>query len=163
LACAHYRRRTPLPIRRELPGPTGEFNVLQYRARGEVLCLQEPALANELLVQLAAALATGNRILLVEGPDARAATAELPWQIRASLRWTRDWPSESFDAVLFCGADDAATRVRRLLAQRSGARIAVLRAVDRAYCLDRLVTEQVVSTNTAAAGGNASLMSLPPA
>jgi RHH-type proline utilization regulon transcriptional repressor/proline dehydrogenase/delta 1-pyrroline-5-carboxylate dehydrogenase len=159
--CERYASRSPLRIRRELPGPTGETNVLHYRGRGVVLCLQDRAPTGTLLAQLAAVFATGNRALLVEGADARAATALLPAPLRGRLRWTSGWHAESFEAVLFSGAEGAAQQVRRALAQRAGARTPLLRAVDGAYVLERLVAEQVIAINTAAAGGNASLMSLP--
>jgi RHH-type proline utilization regulon transcriptional repressor/proline dehydrogenase/delta 1-pyrroline-5-carboxylate dehydrogenase len=162
-ACERYLRYTPLRWRRQLPGPTGESNELHYRGRGTVLCLQEPVQAGALLAQLAAVLASGNRALLLEGPEARAVSSQLPAPLREGLHWTGDWRAESFEAVLFCGPDEAARHTRRRLAQREGARIAFVRAMDGAYALERLVAEQVVSTNTAAAGGNASLMSLQPA
>lgn len=160
--CERYAAATALNQRLDMPGPTGESNELRYRGRGQVLCLQEPAHAGALLAQLAAAYATGNRAVLVDGPVARAATEQLPPALRQQLRWIHDWSAESFDAVLFAGGDEPAQRVRGLLARRGGARIAVLRELDGAYSLDRLLAEQVITTNTAAAGGNASLMSLQP-
>ena len=60
---------------------------------------------------------------------------------------------------------DSATAMaaRQILAQRDGPRIALVWAQGLGYGLDRLVAEQALTVNTAAAGGNASLMSLQPA
>ncbi|HYA66144.1 MAG TPA: trifunctional transcriptional regulator/proline dehydrogenase/L-glutamate gamma-semialdehyde dehydrogenase, partial [Burkholderiaceae bacterium] len=150
--------------RLDLPGPTGESNILQYRARGRVLCLgADPAVdLPTLLNQLAAALATGNRALLQEQSAVRAALDALPPSLQAWLDWTADWQAEAFDVALLDAGEEPAHTVRRALAQRSGPRVALLRPLAGRYALDRLVAEQVVTTNTAAAGGNATLMSLQP-
>jgi RHH-type proline utilization regulon transcriptional repressor/proline dehydrogenase/delta 1-pyrroline-5-carboxylate dehydrogenase len=113
-----------------------------------------------LYAQLAAVCATGNRAVLADSAGARTALDRLPPHLAARLHWTRNWPDESFDVVLFGGGGAAAQDLRRRLAQRPGARIAVLRPVDGAYPLERLVAEQVIATNTAAAGGNANLLLL---
>ena len=65
-------------------------------------------------------------------------------------------------AVLFDGAIPQLLALLRELAERPGPIIPVIikRAVDGDDELDRLVREVCVSTNTAAAGGNASLMSI---
>jgi len=158
--CQDYAAATPLRWRCELPGPTGESNVLRYRGRGVALCLQQGVDPEVLLAQLAAVFATGNRPLLLDTPQARASTAGLPLMLRAAMGWTAYWTAASFAVALFDGADDAARELRRSLARRDGARIPLQRAVARRYDLEPLVAEQVVATNTAAAGGNATLMSL---
>jgi RHH-type proline utilization regulon transcriptional repressor/proline dehydrogenase/delta 1-pyrroline-5-carboxylate dehydrogenase len=169
--CAHYAADTPIGCRLVLPGPTGESNVLRYRARGRVLCLgaadvavlagtgtgdlapsADPAAlagsdeAPDLLFQLAAVAATGNRALCVEGEANRQLVAALPPELRALVDWTADWIA-----------------VRGVLAARAGARISLLRPSGGRYELYRMVAEQVLTINTAAAGGNATLMSLQPA
>jgi RHH-type proline utilization regulon transcriptional repressor/proline dehydrogenase/delta 1-pyrroline-5-carboxylate dehydrogenase len=161
--CEALAALTPLRHERELAGPTGERNLLRYRGRGTVLCLQEPAAPEVMLAQLAAVLASGNTALLVEHEGLRAAAAGLPAAVRAALRWTGDWPAEDFAALLYEGPAPAAAQLRRRLAARPGARVPLLHGLDGAALLERLVAEQVVATNTAAAGGNASLMSLQPA
>ena len=68
------------------------------------------------------------------------------------------------DAALLHG--DAATTLhwQAQLAQRPGAIVTLtaLRPGDAAVPLARLVSERSICTNTAAAGGNASLMTLRP-
>ena len=63
----------------------------------------------------------------------------------------------AFDAVLFDGDDDALLALARELAERDGP---IVTRVSRPYRLDGLVRERSISTNTAAAGGNASLMAI---
>jgi RHH-type proline utilization regulon transcriptional repressor/proline dehydrogenase/delta 1-pyrroline-5-carboxylate dehydrogenase len=118
--------------------------------------------------------ATGNRALLVDSPAALAALARLPVAVHRRVDWAAARPgaaqtaetvldiAEPFDMVLLAGDAPDAHALRRGLAGRSGARVPVLRVQDGRYALDRMVTEQVVTVNTAAAGGNASLMSLKP-
>jgi RHH-type proline utilization regulon transcriptional repressor/proline dehydrogenase/delta 1-pyrroline-5-carboxylate dehydrogenase len=130
-----------------------------------VLCLNADHNVDQrtLLFQLAAVVASANRAVLPEDPVLRAALDALPPSVQACVDWTEDWHQQAFDVVLLAGGDAESARVvRRELAQRSGARVALLRPVAGRYALDRLVAEQVVTTNTAAAGGNATLMSLQP-
>ncbi len=163
--CRAYIIETPIGCRFDLPGPTGESNILQYRPRGRVLCLGADAKIDlpSLLSQLAAVVASANRALLPEDSALQAALSVLPQSVRACIDWTPEWRKQAFDVALLAGGDEQFARaLRRELAQRPGARVALLRSVQGRYALDRLVAEQVVTTNTAAAGGNATLMSLQP-
>jgi RHH-type transcriptional regulator, proline utilization regulon repressor / proline dehydrogenase / delta 1-pyrroline-5-carboxylate dehydrogenase len=163
--CDEVARETPLGWEFALAGPTGESNTLRYRARGRVLCLCEDAGAADqnLWMQVASALATGNLALLVDNAPGRRILAALPESARAWLAWCTDWHAAQFEAMMFHGAEDLCRGLRRELAAREGARIPLVRAEGGRYRLERLVSEQVVTVNTAAAGGNASLMTLAPA
>jgi RHH-type proline utilization regulon transcriptional repressor/proline dehydrogenase/delta 1-pyrroline-5-carboxylate dehydrogenase len=72
----------------------------------------------------------------------------------------------AFDAVLFEGDSDALQAFGQRIAARPGPIIGVqgLRsdavAGGQAYGIDRLLAERSVSINTAAAGGNAKLMTI---
>jgi RHH-type proline utilization regulon transcriptional repressor/proline dehydrogenase/delta 1-pyrroline-5-carboxylate dehydrogenase len=154
--CNRYREATPIGCRHELAGPTGESNVLDYRPRGRVLCVSGDAAACRL--QLAAALATSNRALLEESAWARAMATELPAPVVARIDWTQRWESAAFELALVDRASDALA-LRRQLAQRDGARVRVLHASPE-YGLQWMVAERVISINTTAAGGNASLLTL---
>jgi len=163
--CRAYALETPIGYRFDLPGPTGESNILQYRPRGRVLCLGADGSADSrsVLGQLAAVFATANRALLPDEAPLRALLETLPHSLRAWIDWSAQWGAESFDVALLEAAEESARAVRHALAQRGGARVALLRPHAGRYALERLVAEQVVTTNTAAAGGNATLMSLQPA
>jgi RHH-type proline utilization regulon transcriptional repressor/proline dehydrogenase/delta 1-pyrroline-5-carboxylate dehydrogenase len=74
-----------------------------------------------------------------------------------------DWHViDNLKAVLFEGEADALIAINRDVAQRDGPILPVLSATSAAddYDLNRLLEEVSISTNTAAAGGNASLMSI---
>jgi RHH-type transcriptional regulator, proline utilization regulon repressor / proline dehydrogenase / delta 1-pyrroline-5-carboxylate dehydrogenase len=66
-------------------------------------------------------------------------------------------------ALALCALPAQAAQLRRLLAARDGARTRVVTPIHGEYPLIWLVVERVVTVNTAAAGGNASLMTLEPA
>jgi RHH-type proline utilization regulon transcriptional repressor/proline dehydrogenase/delta 1-pyrroline-5-carboxylate dehydrogenase len=71
-------------------------------------------------------------------------------------------PTQDIDAALL-HADEASTLDwQTLLARRPGpiVTLTAVRPGDTAVPLQRLVSERSISTNTAAAGGNASLMTL---
>ncbi len=148
--CAAYAKATPLGVTLELPGPVGERNVYQTEPRGVVRCVAPDRQA--LLPQISAALATGNTALVPAGllPD-------LPPEL-ADVVTSR--PGKPFDAVLFAGPPAALRALNEELAAREAPIVAVTTVRDGCYRLDNLVRERVVSTNTAAAGGNASLMTI---
>jgi RHH-type transcriptional regulator, proline utilization regulon repressor / proline dehydrogenase / delta 1-pyrroline-5-carboxylate dehydrogenase len=154
--CRRYQETTPIGCRHELPGPTGESNVLDYRPRGRILCAGSGPDAS--LLQIAAVVATANRAVLPDAASARALGQTLPAALAARIDWVERWQDAEFELAL---ADNAATHdaLRRQLSQRDGARIRVLLGGPQ-YGLQWMVAERVVSTNTAAAGGNASLLTL---
>jgi RHH-type transcriptional regulator, proline utilization regulon repressor / proline dehydrogenase / delta 1-pyrroline-5-carboxylate dehydrogenase len=125
-----------------------------------VLCLA--ASDNDRLVQLAAVLAARSRA--VWPASAQALRDKLPPDVQAEIAIARDWaaPGVSFDAVLLHGSVDELTDIQRTLSGREGPIVSVERLDpdDTAIPLERLVIERALSINTAAAGGNASLMTL---
>ncbi len=158
-ACARLAQQAPLARAVELPGPTGESNHLRFIARGRVLCVADDA--SELLRQAAAALVGGNRVVLC-APGAEAVLAQLPPEIGPLAQAAHGAADAAADLVL-CGPQQAPT-LRRLMAERDGPRVRVVTpADDGSYPVSALVAEQTVTVNTAAAGGNASLMTLAPA
>ncbi|MEJ7932468.1 trifunctional transcriptional regulator/proline dehydrogenase/L-glutamate gamma-semialdehyde dehydrogenase [Ramlibacter sp. AN1015] len=143
-----------------LPGPTGERNEYRLLPRRAVLCLAEDA--DDLLVQFAAVLAVGSQA--VWPASATALRERLPPVLRERVRLAQDWaaPGVAFDAVLLHGTPAALRAVAARLAMRPGPVIHVERLDPGATAvpLERLVIERSLSVNTAAAGGNASLMAL---
>ena len=131
--------------------------MLDYRPRGRVLC--RAADRSACLLQIAAVMATANQALLEDSPWARALAGELPREVRARIGWVGRWQQADFElALLDAGCTDGPL-VRQQLAQRDGPRIRVLQAGPH-YGLQWMVAERTVSTNTTAAGGNASLLTL---
>jgi RHH-type proline utilization regulon transcriptional repressor/proline dehydrogenase/delta 1-pyrroline-5-carboxylate dehydrogenase len=154
---------SPLALRLDLPGPAGEENTLSFAPRGSALCLAGTLEAG--LLQLGAALATGNRALFEEASPLRALAGRLPEAVRGQIEFTADRCAARFDVVLHDGSEADAVELRRELARREGPIVALLRPQpqpQRAWDPMRLVCERSLSVNTAAAGGNASLMTLEP-
>jgi len=156
--CEDYARRTPLAFSILLPGPTGESNTLRFAPRGVVVCIAVDE--DALLEQMAAALATGNQIIVADNPPLHALLDKLPLQVRERLRVERNWIHAPISAVLYSGSEDEAYRLRNELAEREGALVAFITASGTDLPLYRLTAERVVSVNTTAAGGNPGLMAL---
>jgi RHH-type proline utilization regulon transcriptional repressor/proline dehydrogenase/delta 1-pyrroline-5-carboxylate dehydrogenase len=148
--------RAPLPRATALPGPTGEANTLEFHPRGVVACIADETEA--LLAQTRAARAAGNTPLWLRTPLTLAARDRLGGE-RVELADVLD--PAAVDAVLLDAAPTRARRVRALLAEAQGRIVPVILAeADGSYDPARLVVERTVTVNTAAAGGNAALLSL---
>ncbi|MBC7858992.1 MAG: bifunctional proline dehydrogenase/L-glutamate gamma-semialdehyde dehydrogenase PutA [Burkholderiaceae bacterium] len=149
-----YEHSTLLGNIFDLPGPTGERNTFNFAARGTALCVAQTM--GVLLNQLAGALATGNRALVLSVvlphglPDEVKARIELADNIQAC----RDFQVAMIESEL-------APEIKNLLAAREGALVATLGTTEEGLIpLWRLLAERAVCVNTMAAGGNASLMTL---
>jgi RHH-type proline utilization regulon transcriptional repressor/proline dehydrogenase/delta 1-pyrroline-5-carboxylate dehydrogenase len=145
---------------RELRGPTGERNVYTLLPRDAVLCLAGDDA--DRLVQLAAVLSVGSQALW---PTAAAAQRDqLPREVAERIVPVPDWMSAkvAFDAVLLHGDEAALRDINAKLARRDGPIVGVQRLApgDTDIALERLLIERALSVNTAAAGGNASLMTI---
>lgn len=145
-----------------LPGPTGERNTYTLLPRDTVLCLA-PNEA-DLATQLAAVLAVGAGVLWQDVEPARTLYARLPKAVQSRVRLVADWTAAdvAFDAVLHHGDSDQLRAVCEQVAQRPGPIVGVqgLGHGDTGIALERLLMERSLSVNTAAAGGNASLMTI---
>jgi RHH-type proline utilization regulon transcriptional repressor/proline dehydrogenase/delta 1-pyrroline-5-carboxylate dehydrogenase len=153
-----YVRTTPLATGIVLPGPTGERNTLRYVERGTVACIADTQ--DALLNQVAAALATGNRVVVV-ARDTALVPADLPSAVQDRIQVAGDLSAlnEGFQIALV--ESSLAASVRVPLAERQGAIVSVIdTTADSPIPLWRLIAERALSVNTTAAGGNASLMTL---
>ncbi|WCM91573.1 trifunctional transcriptional regulator/proline dehydrogenase/L-glutamate gamma-semialdehyde dehydrogenase [Acidovorax sp. NCPPB 2350] len=159
-ACERFAQASPAGWTATLPGPTGERNQYRVQPREHVLCLA--GTDADRLVQLAAVLAVGGRALWPA--TASAQRGALPGAVQERIVLVADWqaPGVPLDAVLHHGDAQALLGVCRALAARPGPIVGVSGHApgDAAVALERLVAERAVSINTAAAGGNASLMAL---
>ncbi len=167
LLAAHCDRavaESPLGRWHGLAGPTGEANLYAVLPREAVLCLADPGPAGDAdrLLQLAAVLAAGSHA--VWPAEAAALRERLPADVRERITLTGDWCNAhtAFDAVLHHGDAPSRQAVAAALAARPGPIVGLtgLAAGDTRIPLERLVIERSLSINTAAAGGNASLMTL---
>jgi RHH-type proline utilization regulon transcriptional repressor/proline dehydrogenase/delta 1-pyrroline-5-carboxylate dehydrogenase len=150
------RAETPLCLRLSLPGPTGEDNTLRFAPRGTLGCAAETLPA--LVEQLVAAWATGNRVLVRDDELGRRLVRTIA---HPDIAFVPDLAAADIDALLFAGPEPEADALRRRLAARDGPIVPlILERPGGGWPLERLVIEKAVSINTAAAGGNATLMSL---
>jgi RHH-type proline utilization regulon transcriptional repressor/proline dehydrogenase/delta 1-pyrroline-5-carboxylate dehydrogenase len=151
----NYSRTTPVGSLIALPGPTGERNTLAYVPRGNIACFASHA--EVLLNQVAAALATGNRALVVEG----SLPAELPADVKAVIQTVAAADLVKADFQIALVESSSGAKLRTELAARDGAIVSVIDTTEEGDIpLWRLVAERALCVNTTAAGGNASLMTL---
>jgi len=158
-ACRRLAAQARCNVDVVLPGPTGERNTYRVVARSSLLCLGRD---RDLLLQLAAVLAVGAHAIW----PARAAAllARLPGSVRACIALAGDeaLPASPFELVLLHGTVDELAAVQRRLAERDGPIVPVVRLApgETEIPLERLVVERALTVNTAAAGGNASLLAI---
>ena len=164
--CAMYAERSRLGLRLDLPGPVGEANTYSLRPKGPVLCV--PATEFGLLVQVGAALATGNAARVFAPSASLAGFADaLPAELRPSVAIIGSRTASGCVAALFEGGSESLRGLVHEIAELHGPIRPVfavmpdpLRVGTENYPLEFLLEERSISTNTAAAGGNASLMAI---
>ncbi|GAA3066910.1 trifunctional transcriptional regulator/proline dehydrogenase/L-glutamate gamma-semialdehyde dehydrogenase [Rhizobium viscosum] len=153
-------------LQKELVGPVGERNLYALHPRGRVLLV--PSSERGLYRQIAAALATGNQLVTDEASGLRQTLKDLPASVAHRIAWTSDWNKDGpFASALVEGDAERIMKVNQLIAALDGPLVLVQSATTaeiendiEAYCLNWLVEEVSTSINTAAAGGNASLMTI---
>jgi RHH-type proline utilization regulon transcriptional repressor/proline dehydrogenase/delta 1-pyrroline-5-carboxylate dehydrogenase len=155
-----------LGLEKELAGPVGERNLYALHPRGRILLA--PATATGLFRQLAAALATGNQIVIDRASNLESALTALPASVLARVSWSSNWESDGpFSGALVEGDVERTGSINKRIAALKGPLVLVQSATTdelakdhEAYCLNWLLEEVSISINTAAAGGNASLMTI---
>ena len=161
-----YLQRSRAGESLELPGPVGERNVYVLKPRGRVLVLATDQ--NALLMQVGAVLATGNVAIVEKNNPAAKILAGLPAAVAARVYTVPHWQdASSISAILFAGDRETLRALNQAAARRDGPIILVqglsaagLADASEDYTLEQLLEEVCVSTNTAAAGGNANLMTI---
>ncbi|MGL4242354.1 MAG: trifunctional transcriptional regulator/proline dehydrogenase/L-glutamate gamma-semialdehyde dehydrogenase [Beijerinckiaceae bacterium] len=164
-----YMHRSANGLARELPGPVGERNVYMLKPRGRVAALA--ADDGQLLAQIGAILATGNSAIVERSSASASVLGGAPAALAGALTIVdrlEDAQSAShpIGGILTDASGDELRALCRRAAGWEGPIVQVqavtaksMRAGDD-FALHRLLEEMVVTTNTAAAGGNASLMSI---
>ncbi len=169
-ACQAYLKASVLGRNYLLPGPTGETNRYRLLARGSIGIWPQTTLG--LMHQLASVLASGNDCWL-ESPAAGSTIAQalalLPERVRCRVKQCSAQQlraQQHLSAALFEGDADALQTLAAGLADANQniVRIESLTSAQltagASYDLTALMHEQSISTNTAAAGGNAQLMTM---
>ncbi|ALH96159.1 transcriptional regulator [Acinetobacter equi] len=145
----------------ELQGPTGESNQYLVVARKKVLSLA----TNELdqIHQLLAIFAVGSQpVILANNAFVLKNLQTMPAKVAQSFVMIHDLEQDDFDAVIHHGHQQELQELQLTIAERNGAIVGIthLESSETYIPLERLVIERAISINTAAAGGNASLMTM---
>ncbi|WNK45752.1 trifunctional transcriptional regulator/proline dehydrogenase/L-glutamate gamma-semialdehyde dehydrogenase [Pantoea agglomerans] len=158
--CQHYGDLAQAGLVRLLPGPTGERNTFSLLPRDQVLCLADNE--QDALIQLAAVTSVGSKALWQDDELHRTLLASLPDAVKARITLPRDPLAAEFDAVIYHGDADQLRTLCEQIAAREGAIVSVqgFARGETNLLLERLLIERSLSVNTAAAGGNASLMTI---
>ena len=148
-----------------LRGPVGERNAYALRPRGRVVAIASTETG--LLLQLGAIIGSGNRALVVAPDRSWPILRDIPDALGTLVDRTATLGDVSdVNAVLYEGDAAGLMAVNRLVAARPGAILPVQGRTPEAlaggdcYAAIGLVEEVSTTINTAAAGGNASLMSV---
>ncbi|MFP5512542.1 MAG: trifunctional transcriptional regulator/proline dehydrogenase/L-glutamate gamma-semialdehyde dehydrogenase [Alphaproteobacteria bacterium] len=145
----------------ELAGPVGESNVYSLIPRGRILLL--PQTEDGLYRLLGAALATGNEVVVDGDAAATAGLKSLPAELAARVRVSANWLS--FGPLAGALVEGDAARLlaaNRRIAELPGPIVLTqgVPAGGEGVEIAWLMNERSLSTNTTAAGGNASLVAL---
>ena len=159
--CKRYEELAQGGTVRLLPGPTGERNTYMLVPRQQVLCIADNE--QDALVQLAAVTATGTRALWQDDELHRNLHQQLPEAVKQRITLAVN-PLEQgeYDAAIYHGDADQLRTLCEAIASRDGAIVSVqgFARGETNLLLERLLHERSLSVNTAAAGGNASLMTI---
>lgn len=157
----------------ELPGPTGESNILYLEPRGTLVCFADREVSfHYWLMSLVTALATGNTVVTVVSDlfyEEAISLMEMfnksgaPKGVLQVARLKHLQPMLAHDALAGVIIESNCSRrayVAHMLAQRNGCILPSITAEYNDNLIQRLVTEKTVSIDTTASGGNTSLMTL---
>ena len=160
--CQKYGELSQSGAQRVLPGPTGERNTWTLLPRERVLCVADNE--QDALIQLAAVTSAGSRALWLDDALHRELAKQLPGAVQKVIDFAKpeQLMSQPFDAVIYHGDSDQLRTLCEQVAAREGAIVSVqgFERGETNLLLERLWLERSLSVNTAAAGGNASLMTI---
>jgi RHH-type proline utilization regulon transcriptional repressor/proline dehydrogenase/delta 1-pyrroline-5-carboxylate dehydrogenase len=160
--CQQFAELAQAGTQRLLPGPTGERNTWTLLPRERVLCIADNE--QDALVQVAAVASVGSSILWQDDAFHRELAKRLPAALSGRIQFAKadNLTVQPFDAVIFHGDSDQLRALCEAVAAREGAIVSVqgFARGESNILLERLYIERSLSVNTAAAGGNASLMTI---
>lgn len=157
----------------ELPGPTGESNVIYLENRGNIICFADEKVSFHFWVMsVVTALATGNTVVSVVSDlfydealafrDKFISTgADVGILQVAKLNHLESMLTHpALSGVVVDSSCDRKHYISEKLAQRNGAILPVISSEYYDNLIQRLLTEKTISIDTTASGGNTSLMTL---
>lgn len=144
----------------ELQGPTGESNQYIILPRHRVLSIADTE--QDQLHQLLAIFSVGSQAAVMPNSPLLAKHKQtLPKDVLDAITTIKNITTDDFDAVLHHGNREEIFSLQQEIASRSGAIVGITHVEpNESIPLERLVIERAISVNTAAAGGNASLMTM---
>ncbi|WGE47863.1 bifunctional proline dehydrogenase/L-glutamate gamma-semialdehyde dehydrogenase PutA [Actinobacillus equuli] len=148
----NLRKKSPLAKVFKMQGITGENNYLRFEAR-PMIAVSNGSLLEQIKAMIAIAVC-GSKAVVKEGSP----LAEYAHQFAEYLMITDDFNNLSALSVMIV-LEPLSTQERQHYAERNGAILTYVESLELALSLLPLVHEKSVSINTAAAGGNATLMS----
>ncbi|MBI5926501.1 MAG: trifunctional transcriptional regulator/proline dehydrogenase/L-glutamate gamma-semialdehyde dehydrogenase [Aquabacterium sp.] len=163
LHAQHLLQTSPLGLDMNLPGPTGERNRYRLLTKRAVLCLASAH--SDLLYQFATVLAAGTQAVWLDHPSLAPLLMQLPDELRERIHLVSDMADAPWQAVLMHAESVDVIEMAEYLSEKPGP-ILPLQTLPPGwrqmggFSVWRLLSEQCISVNTAAAGGNASLMNL---
>ena len=138
----------------KLPGPAGEDNTYRLEPRGLIAAVA----ANEAPFNRTDFRHPGHRQW---GAGWRRGHPQLPPELASQVTVADDWLAvPELRGVLFDGDRASLLALNAKVADRPGAILMVQARGETGYRSEWLMEERSISTNTAAAGGNASLMAM---
>lgn len=157
----------------QLPGPTGESNIIYLENRGNIICFADDNVSFHFWVMsVVTALATGNTVISVVSDlfydealafrDKFISTgADVGILQVAQLNHLESMLAHpALSGVVVDSSCDRKHYISEKLAQRSGAILPVITSEYYDNLIQRLLTEKTISIDTTASGGNTSLMTL---
>ncbi|ARU94247.1 trifunctional transcriptional regulator/proline dehydrogenase/L-glutamate gamma-semialdehyde dehydrogenase [Tatumella citrea] len=158
--CRQFADNNQSHTLRLLNGPTGERNSYALLPRERIWCVADNQ--QDAFCQLAAVTCTGCRVLWNDNELSRSWLEQLPVEVRQQIDLSDKAVSEQYDAVIFHGDADQLSLLCQQVAVRNGPIVSVqgFSRGETSILTERLLLERAVSVNTAAAGGNASLMTI---
>ena len=165
----------------EMPGPTGESNVLSTAGRGPfVIMAKQDAPIEAFIALVSCALVAGNSVVMAALPEHEDIISTLEQvcifsdidmpivAVKDSSELENIIINPAIAGVGYVGSEAEAIRLNRVLAERDG-QIALLivetdlegleMVRDQSLVL-RFITEKTLTTNVTAVGGNATLLAL---
>jgi RHH-type proline utilization regulon transcriptional repressor/proline dehydrogenase/delta 1-pyrroline-5-carboxylate dehydrogenase len=160
--CERFARQSIAGQQVQLAGPTGETNTYLLQAPEHIACrvASHESRGQDLLIQLAAVFAVGSRAEL-QARDWNA-LGELPYAVRQQIHLCQSDDLMSAQIVLLHANPEQTLALHARWAAQPGPiiRLVALLPGRTDLPLHELITERCMSVNTAAAGGNTTLMTL---
>jgi len=157
----------------ELPGPTGESNIIYLENRGNIICYADKKVSFDFWVlSIVTALATGNTIIAVvsdlfyqealafKNKFVATGVDKHVFQVAKLYHLETMLAHPDLSGVVVDSSCENKHYISRKLAQRYGAILPIISSEYFDNLIQRLITEKTISIDTTASGGNASLMTL---